>query len=121
MDGQNQEVAAWDRRTYPSILTAQDPRTFLKQHLKPLLANQTEPTHAFTSDKVIRSEEHFWIEAQANLFEIVRLSDFTISDWFPRTPGVFWSEDARMAWEYTYKDEGKHDTELGGYYEPKYG
>jgi hypothetical protein len=65
------------------------------------------------------SEAQFWNSAGDTIFGAVQLSDFRITDWFPRAPGVFWSKSAIRARQNVW-DNGPvgRDRELGKYYLP---
>jgi hypothetical protein len=73
------------------------------------------------------SERDFWQTANrtdrnarsAHLFDDYVLDRFTISDWFPRAPGVFWTEKAEMSRSYVWGLEQEHDAQLGGFYKPQ--
>jgi hypothetical protein len=49
----------------------------------------------------------------------VSLSGFTLCDWFPRAPGVYWSEWAERARRYVWEGHHESDPELGAYFSPE--
>jgi hypothetical protein len=53
------------------------------------------------------------------MFGSVHLKGFRITDWFPRSPGVFWSMRARLARENVYGNRPESDPELGLIYTPE--
>jgi hypothetical protein len=115
----NDEVAAWERADRPSILYAQEPKSFLAQYLRAILPYVLDPRRILARDRDIENEEQFWSYARRDdPCNVVRLDDYTLSDWFPRTPGVYWSDDAERAREDVYSDQGYSDPQLGQYYEP---
>ncbi len=53
------------------------------------------------------------------MFGSVHLKGFRITDWFPRSPGVFWSNHAQRARETVYAERPESDPELGLIYTPE--
>lgn len=67
----------------------------------------------------IHDEKHFWTDQESLVGRQVHLPDFRISDWFPRTPGVYWSDWAHRAREVVWNDEMIRDPDLGRFYRPE--
>ena len=92
-------------------------REFLERHVLPLLYRRTKvadgPVETFSR------EQDFWERSSSLALSGVRLNDFRITDWFPRAPGVYWSNHGRrarmMALDRSYATD---DPELGRIYHP---
>jgi hypothetical protein len=109
--------------------TARYPESFIDQQIQPLLYERTEPTNSGYAYTAVTTEKEFWLGSaqertgrqgrELRLPDVVTLVDFTITDWFPRAPGVFWTANAAMARENVYSTKQEHDPLLGGYYRPE--
>jgi hypothetical protein len=108
----------WDQLRAPAATMAENPALFIEQHIQPLLINKTLPDSRTVRDQDIYSEEQFW-HGSGIPFGVINLPGFTITDWFPRAPGVFWTEMAEQARAAIYATEPKYDRDLGTYYEPR--
>jgi hypothetical protein len=109
----------WEQDGARATLRAEQPGVFVAQHLSPLFFKNTEAPSTSRRDKEFVSEADFWKKSEQAAFGVVRLKGFKITDWFPRAPGVFWSERARIAIESVYASEPKHDAQLGNFYSPQ--
>jgi hypothetical protein len=67
--------------------------------------------------KQFSSEEQFWNEGGNIALGSVSLNRFRITDWFPRTPGVYWSQRAQMARQ-EVQVRTHADAELGECFSP---
>ncbi|WP_456621985.1 hypothetical protein [Bradyrhizobium sp. P5_C12] len=119
----------WDEQGSRAVAEAQRPGEFVRQHVTPLLSQRTRAPKEKTrekkgdppspGDRVFQSEEQFWEEAQLLTFHTVQLQEFRLSDWFPRTPGVYWSRHGTMARESTYRNSTTVDPKLGRIFSPQ--
>jgi hypothetical protein len=109
----------WEADGARATLRAEEPRVFVAQHLSPLFFKNTEAPSTSRRDKEFVSEADFWNKSEQPVFGVVRLTGFKITDWFPRAPGVFWSERARMARETVFASEPEQDAQLGKFYSPQ--
>ena len=109
---------SWMQEVRPSTIMAQDPQTFVRQHVAPLLYERTEGQAFGQPDCHIHDEKHFWTEAANQMFSVLHLNGFTITDWFPRTPGLFWSQGAEEVRQNTFPGGHGASPELGEYYLP---
>ena len=109
----------WDAAGARAAIRASRPSVFIKQYLLPLFFKRTKlssrPQHA----EPLVSEEQFWGQTGDVMFGFVHLQGFRITDWFPRSPGVFWSKYAREAREAVYANRPESDPELGLIYTPQ--
>jgi hypothetical protein len=98
---------------------ANRPGRFVDQHLAPLFFRKTYDDTTPHHLKDISSEKQFWGEDGLVLFGAVRLKGFRLTDWFPRTPGVFWSQHGQYVRRRVRSTElPEMDEELGTYYTP---
>lgn len=102
-----------------AVARAQRPGSFICQHIQPLFFRRTDGDPTGSDYKDITSEEQFWGEDGSLLFGDVRLTGFRLSDWFPRAPGVYWSERAREVRKMVWSREARMDPELGWYFSPQ--
>jgi|SRR5882672_6072146 len=109
----------WEQDGARAALPAERPGAFVAQHLSPLFFKNTEAPPISRSDRGFVSEADFWKKGEQATFGVVSLKGFKITDWFPRAPGVFWSERARMAIENVYATEPNNDAQLGKFYSPQ--
>ncbi len=91
----------------------------LRRGLLPLFFRQTKPSSRSHHGASLISEEQFWGQTGEVMFGSVHLKGFRITDWFPRSPGVFWSNHARRARETVYANRPESDPELGLVYTPE--
>jgi hypothetical protein len=120
------------------VIPAEDPQSFIAQYLAPLFFWRTRNTSAdnpqtvtpsylaslffWRSSKALRiftSEEQFWRAESNVLLGRVQLNGFKITDWFPRVPGIAWSDNARHIRDEIYRVEHKTDAKLGQYFLPE--
>ncbi len=66
-----------------------------------------------------RSAQHFWADGEEIGLGEIRLAGFRLTDWFPRTPGVYWSRRAADARENVQIRPRNNDPELGHYVSPE--
>ena len=111
---------SWQNATHAATISLY-PSVFIDNHLSPLFIRRTYGTRPQTNAlKHIVSEEEFWREAKTLTFALVQLDRFRLTDWFPRTPGRYWSEFALAAREDAWSRPVSEDPALGEYsfYEP---
>jgi hypothetical protein len=116
----------WNEQGAHSFAEARDPQVFVKQHVAPLLGQRAchpemkgKEGPSQRQRREFRDEEEFWREACEITFRSVRLSQFRLSDWFPRTPGVYWSQYGIMTRENIYSNRTTVDPKLGRIYAPQ--
>jgi len=89
-------------------LTAQYMERFHPERVRRISANPF---------KNLRSgDEYFWQEVGTGRLlegQIVRLTDFHISPWFPRKPGTYWSYSASIAREKAHRQHIAHEDKSG--------
>lgn len=109
---------SWQRNGARSTIETRRPDRFIHQQVRPLFYGRTEDASKLEDCLDIISEEHFWRQEGGVLFGTVRLREFRIVDWFPRTPGVYWSRNAVSARESARCHTRDNDAELGNYFGP---
>jgi hypothetical protein len=109
----------WQQNGARASTRANYPSRFIDQHVSPLFFRRTNGGPTVRDCKDIISEEQFWGEGGDVVFGAVRLNGFTLTDWFPRAPGVYWSRHAREARENVYSEQPNHDDVLGKYFSPE--
>jgi hypothetical protein len=107
----------WNENGARASIRADRPGLFIEEHVSPLFYGSTKSTRRRKHSAVV-SEEQFWGRSGDVLFGSVELKGFMVTDWFPRAPGVFWSERARFAREQVYDSTPENDPELGLIYSP---
>jgi hypothetical protein len=107
----------WQDLSARAAARARNPGKFVEQHISPLAYRETEGTPNLRHLEVT-SEEHFWSHGGEIMFGTVALRGFQLSDWFPRTPGVYCSRHARRAREKVWSGPSESDPQLGQYYSP---
>jgi hypothetical protein len=107
----------WEEDGARATALARNPRQFIAQHIASFLYRRTKPTQG--RDERFGTEEAFWTKSNELHLASVCLENFRISDWFPRTPGVYWSRHGISARTNTWANEPKHDPELGRIFNPK--
>jgi hypothetical protein len=112
----------WTEEGARSYTEARHPEAYVAQHVAPLLHQRTR-SHGESSEsereKEFASEEDFWKMADSITFQSVRLRKFRLSDWFPRTPGVYWSRRGTAIRESTYRSPTVNDPKLGRIFAPE--
>ena len=114
-----EEIEPWKKNGARAATWAGQPWLFIRQHLSPLLWTGTNRGPNVRDYKEITSEEQFWGEDGDIIYGAVRLKGFRVTDWFPRTPGVYWSEHAQWARRHVWSGESHADAVLGRYYSPE--
>jgi hypothetical protein len=109
----------WEQSGARAATNADNPRLFMNQQVLPLFFRETKAPSAALPDKQLVSEAQFWERSHEVAFGIVSLPGFTITDWFPRAPGVYWSRHAKEAREQVWSTEPECDPQLGKYYSPR--
>jgi len=109
----------WDQPGAHATTPATRPQQFIRQYLLPLFFRKTVKGQAVDQYIDISSEEQFWKNSSRLALRRVCLLGFRLSDWFPRVPGVFWSERAHRARTYVLSRGSNHDPVLGEYYSPQ--
>jgi hypothetical protein len=107
----------WDEQGARAFAEARHPKKFIEQHVAPLLYKPTRPADGNTEE--FSSEEQFWEKASSIIFASVHLKQFRLSDWFPRTPGVYWSRRGIDARRSTYNSRTTYDRQLGRIFAPQ--
>lgn len=85
---------------------------FIGNHLKSAnLQNKNASTEASSNDLHFRCNEEFWqVILQRSPIRQVELKGFQVVDWYPRAPGVYYTDDAerarRYAEEYIREEQG---------------
>jgi hypothetical protein len=123
----------WEQPGARAETSAREPKRFIEQLLAPLFFRRTSATRpaqkrirsqptkselpivAALDSTEITSERQFWNESGNTLLGVVRLSRFRLTDWFPRAPGVCWSDRVEMDRD-TVSAESHSDAELGQYF-----
>jgi len=105
--------APWDEGGARAAISASRPSLFIQQYLLPLFFRKTKSSRRPKHAEPLTSEEQFWGQTGDVMFGSVHLKGFRITDWFPRSPGVFWSKHARSAREGVYANRPESDPELG--------
>jgi hypothetical protein len=109
----------WEENGARAATRADHVGRFIDQHILPLFFRRTATGAKVRESKIIVSEKQFWSESNSVLVGAVRLEGFRLTDWFPRAPGVYWSEHARQARAYVGFGRTYTDAELGNYYSPQ--
>src|SRR5438034_1319003 len=104
----------------PYALGAFSPTAFIKQILSVLLFRSISGRSSTQGLGVLtfREEIDFW--RNQDLLSAATLDGFWITDWFPRVPGLYWSNEAAQARQHIERREPKSDKSLGTYYEPAF-
>jgi hypothetical protein len=111
------EQHPWDQGGARSAVRAERPGVFLDQHVAPLFYQQTRPADG--AHEVFGREQDFWAKSSELTFASVCLDGFLLTDWFPRAPGVFWSDYGIRERENTWSDDTIDDPELGRIFNPR--
>jgi hypothetical protein len=107
----------WDQKGSRATTRAQRPDKFIEQQTAPLFYRHTVPARGKTTR--FGTEEAFWSNSGLITFASVRLDEFRLSDWFPRAPGVYWSERGVSTRENTWSGHTTNDPELGEIFAPQ--
>lgn len=109
-------LASWQLYRTRAVMEAQAPSTFLSQQIAPLVRHETvaRPGEGLTFD----DEVDFWSASEHLGLATVCLRRFRLSDWFPRAPGVYWSNLGQRSRAFVAEGVPEHDEELGAYYVP---
>jgi hypothetical protein len=110
---------SWNNEGARAAIRAQRPREFIKQYLLPLFFRKTKASSVRNPQRSIDSEKEFWAHTDEILHRIVSLIEFRVTDWFPRSPGIFWTPRAEIARSEVYGGEPENDPELGPIYTPQ--
>ena len=103
----------------PARTPALEPYEFIRQHILPLfLAQNTKPAKGRTY-KEITTEEQFWKESEHLVLGAAHLKGFRLTDWFPRTPGVYWSPAGYRVRREMKSYPVEKDPQLGIFYSPQ--
>ena len=109
----------WGMDGFRAHLRARNPGLFIKEYLKPLFFRRTSATGRTRQHREFASAQEFWANDGNILLREVRLKDFRLTDWFPRAPGVYWSDEAEQAREIAMAGPTSEDPDLGRYFSPK--
>lgn len=109
----------WMRNGVRAATEAQQPGRFIDQHVLPLFFRRTKSGPPAGARHDILLEEQFWNRGDRIIFGAVQLKGFRLTDWFPRVPGVYWSDHARFARENVWAEPPNNDAELGQYVSPR--
>lgn len=113
----SENTTPWNDSGARAAIRARRAGSFIDQHVSPLFFDRTKSGPAREYREVV-SESQFWEESSL-ILGAVRLNNFTLTDWFPRAPGVFWSEYALRARENVWSGQSHIDAELGKYFSPE--
>lgn len=105
------------RNKLHAVIAANYPGDFVNQQISNLFIRDTDPSGGITH-KIFANERDFWIEPEALMLESVCLKQFRITNWFPRTPGVYWSEEGQYARRTVYDHETTYHPILGPIFSP---
>jgi len=107
----------WDETGARATVRAKDPGSFLDQHTAPLFYSRTRPANG--AHQTFERDEDFWAKSRELVFSSVCLSEFRLTDWFPRAPGIYWSRYGVRAREDTWSGGATDDPELGRIFNPR--
>src|SRR5947207_5912121 len=107
---------AWQENGAHAATRAESPKRFIGQHVTPLFYQHTEDARGARDYKIINSERAFWALSGEMVLGDVRLEGLRLTDWFPRTPGVYWSINAQQTRENVWSEQANTDAELGKYF-----
>src|ERR671914_169368 len=104
----------WRNFRRAAKLTSRNPASFIVQHIAPLLYGwaKKRPRRS-PRDRAFSSDEEFWQASSSLPLSIVNLQHFRVSDWFPRAPGVYHSDQAVKIRESVWDRDAVHDPDLG--------
>src|ERR1700690_4322373 len=112
-------AASWTDYGARSATRAVSPHWFIEQQISPLFFHSTRESRAQQRHQIIFDEKEFWWEASLDLIATVELQKFAITDWFPRSPGTFWSQEALSTREMIYdQGDGGYTPKLGKFFKP---
>src|SRR5689334_851915 len=106
----------WGMDGFRAEVRAMNPSSFIRQYLKPLLFWKTVAASKKPQLREFESAAEFWGKDNVLLFRDVRLKNFRLTDWFPRTPGVYWSDRAERARTMAMAGPVSNDPLLGHYF-----
>src|SRR5580658_2308173 len=109
----------WGMDGFRAQVRAMNPGLFIQEYLKPLFFRRTSAAGRTRQRREFASAEDFWANDGKILLREVQLTNFRLTDWFPRAPGVYWSRDAARAREYVRMRPPNNDPELGLYVSPE--
>jgi hypothetical protein len=113
------KTANWTDYGARSATRAESPRRFIDQQLTPLFFQRSREGMAGHVHQNIFDEKTFWKEASSDLVSTAQLWHFTLTDWFPRSPGTFWSRRGVETREMIYdRGDAQFSPELGRFYTP---
>ena len=109
--------STWNDRKMRGAIRADQPDRFIAQHTAPLFFHRTSP--AVGSEATFTTEEEFWSRCDQLPLGSVCLKSFRLSEWFPRTPGVYWSKRGVSIREQTELERMQEDPKLGPFFNPR--
>jgi hypothetical protein len=113
-------AASWTDYGARSSTRAANPHGFIEQQISPLFFHSTRENKVPQRHQIVFTEKEFWGEASLDLIATVELQNFTITDWFPRSPGTYWSERAADTRAMIYdQGDGGYTPELGKFFNPR--
>lgn len=108
----------WQQNSAKSVLAAREPSIFILQMIAPFFFRKS--TSKKGKDFSFNSEAEFWRASTRLTLASVNLNRFRICDWFPRAPGVYWSNYGEMARESAFsRFHPSGDEVLGDYFSPE--
>jgi hypothetical protein len=105
----------WDQDGLRAAVRAQNPGEFLEQHTAPVLYRRTRSARG--KHELFDDERKFWNGCATLPLQSVGLKGFRLTDWFPRAPGVYWSDFGVRTRKRPYPHV-QDDPELGRIYNP---
>lgn len=108
----------WNKPEVAKVAGQGMAKRFLAEHLLPLLRN-VATLGGGGRDLLVETEEVFWQQVSTEMFSVIRLNGFTVTDWFPRIPGKFWLPNA-IRWRNAMQErvEIRSDPVLGNFMNP---
>lgn len=109
----------WGMDGFRAQFRAMNPGLFIQEYLKPLLFRRTSAAGRTRQRREFASAREFWANDGEILLREVQLTNFRLTDWFPRAPGVYWSHDAEHARNMAMAGPISDDPYLGRFFSPK--
>jgi hypothetical protein len=108
---------SWDQKGARAVVRARDTSAFIEQYASPLFYRRTRALEG--DHQVFGNERDFWGRSPSLSLASVSLENFRLSDWFPRTPGVYWSDHGRRVRDEVDSYRTQSDPDLGLIFNPR--